>query len=67
VLTLPQSAIQRSEGTTFVLLDLGKGEYERRPVKIGSDFDGLTEILDGVTPQDRVVSTGGVLLKRDAK
>src|SRR5215472_3382965 len=67
VLTLPQSAIQRSDGATFVLLDLGKGEYERRPVKIGPDFDGLTEILDGVTSQDRVVSTGGVLLKRDAK
>ena len=67
VLTLPQSAIQRADGTTFVLLERGKGEYERRPVKTGPDFDGLTEIVEGVTPQDRVVSTGGVLLKRDAK
>ena len=67
VLTLPQSAIQRADGTTFVLLERGKGEYERRPVKTGLDFDGLTEIVEGVTPQDRVVSTGGVLLKRDAK
>ena len=66
-LTLPQSAIHRSDGSTFVLLEKGKGEYERRPVKTGGDFNGLTEILDGVTPQDRVVSTGGVLLKRDAQ
>jgi multidrug efflux pump subunit AcrA (membrane-fusion protein) len=66
-LTLPQSAIQRSDGATFVLLEKGKGEYERRPVKTGPEFDGLTEILEGVTPQDRVVSTGGVLLKRDAQ
>jgi cobalt-zinc-cadmium efflux system membrane fusion protein len=66
-LTLPQSAIQRSDGTTFVLLEKGKGEYERRPVKTGPEFDGLTEILEGVTPQDRVVSIGGVLLKRDAQ
>jgi hypothetical protein len=36
-------------------------------VKTGPEFDGLTEILEGVTPQDRVVSTGGVLLKRDAR
>jgi len=67
VLALPQSAIHRSDGSTFVLLAKGPGEYERRPVKTGSDFNGFTEILDGVTPQDRVVSTGGVLLKRDAQ
>ena len=61
------SAIQRTDGTTFVLLEKGKGEYERRTVKTGAEFDGMTEILDGLTPQDRVVSTGGVLLKRDAR
>ena len=66
-LTLPQSAIQRSDGSTFVLLERGKGEYERRAVKTGPEFDGVTEVLDGVTAQDRVVSTGGVLLKRDAR
>ncbi|HEX9409325.1 MAG TPA: efflux RND transporter periplasmic adaptor subunit [Methylomirabilota bacterium] len=66
-LTLPQSAIQRADGSTFVLLEKGKGEYERRSVKTGPDFDGLTEIVDGITAQDRVVSTGGVLLKRDAR
>ncbi|HEV2055391.1 MAG TPA: efflux RND transporter periplasmic adaptor subunit [Methylomirabilota bacterium] len=66
-LTLPQSAIQRTDGQTFVLLAKEKGEYERRTVKTGADFDGVTEILEGVTPQDRVVSTGGVLLKRDAR
>ena len=66
-LTLPQSAIQRSDGATFVLLEKSKGEYERRTVKTGPEFDGVTEILEGVTPQDRVVSTGGVLLKRDAR
>jgi cobalt-zinc-cadmium efflux system membrane fusion protein len=67
VLTLPQSAIQRADGSTFVLLEKGKGEYERRSVKTGPDFDGVTEVVDGVTAQDRVVSTGGVLLKRDAR
>ena len=66
-LTLPQSAIQRTDGQTFVLLSTDKGEYQRRTVKTGAEFDGVTEILEGVTPQDRVVSTGGVLLKRDAR
>jgi RND family efflux transporter MFP subunit len=66
-LAVPQSAIQRTDGMTFVLLEKGKGEYERRTVKTGADFEGMTEILDGLTPEDRVVNTGGVLLKRDAR
>jgi multidrug efflux pump subunit AcrA (membrane-fusion protein) len=66
-LAVPQSAIQRTDGTTFVLLEKGKGEYERRTVKTGAEFDGMTEILDGLTTGDRVVNTGGVLLKRDAR
>src|SRR6266446_4395375 len=66
-LAVPQSAIQRTDGTTFVLLEKGKGEYERRTVKTGAEFDGMTEILDGLTTEDRVVNTGGVLLKRDAR
>jgi cobalt-zinc-cadmium efflux system membrane fusion protein len=66
-LALPQSAIQRTDGKTFVLVEVKKGEYERRTVKTGVEFDGVTEVLEGLTPQDRVVSTGGVLLKRDAR
>ncbi len=67
ILTLPQSSIQRGNDETFVLVARGKDEYERRPVKLGSDFDGFVEVLDGVTPQDRVVSTGSILLKKTAK
>ena len=67
VLTLPQSAIQRQDGQTFVLLEKAPGEYARRAIRTGAEFDGVVEILDGVTAQDHVVSTGGVLLKRDAR
>ena len=67
VLTLPQSAIQRRDGATFVLVEKGQGEYERRAVRTGATLDGLIEVLDGVTPDDRVASTGGILLKQGAK
>ena len=66
-LTLPQSAIQRTDGTTFVLVEKGNGEYERRVIKPGVEFDGMVEVFDGVTPRDRVVSTGGILLKQGMK
>jgi len=68
VMTLPQSAIQRENNETFVLVAKGgKDEYERRLVKLGTDLDGSVEVLDGVTPQDRVVGPGSILLKKTAK
>jgi len=67
VLTLPQSAIHREEGETFVLIAGEKDQYDRRPVKVGADLDGVVEILDGVSPQDRVVGSGSILLKKTAK
>jgi cobalt-zinc-cadmium efflux system membrane fusion protein len=67
VLALPQRAIHRTGGQTFVLVVRGSGEYERRPVTLGLERDGSVEVLSGVTPEDRVVSAGGILLKRLAQ
>ena len=51
----------------FVLVQKNKDEYERRPVKVGNDIEGGVEILEGVGPGDRVVTTGSILLKRSVK
>ncbi len=64
VLALPQSAVQRRDGEIYVLVEKGKDQYERRPVKTGAEFDGVVEVQSGVTPQDRVVATGAILLKQ---
>jgi len=64
VLTLPESAVHRGGGEIFILVETGKDEYEQRPVKLGADLDGSVELLGGVTPEDRVVSTGSILLKK---
>ena len=37
---IPQSAVHVDEGQTFVLVEKEKGNYERRPVKVGADLDG---------------------------
>jgi cobalt-zinc-cadmium efflux system membrane fusion protein len=66
-LALPQGAVHRDGNETFVLVERSKDEYERRPVRLGAERDGAVEVLDGVTPADRVVSAGGILLKRTAK
>ncbi|HET9926850.1 MAG TPA: efflux RND transporter periplasmic adaptor subunit [Methylomirabilota bacterium] len=64
VLTLPQSAVQRRDGKTFVLVETSPGQYQRRPITPGAEFDGLVEVREGVTPGDRVVAAGGILLRQ---
>jgi cobalt-zinc-cadmium efflux system membrane fusion protein len=66
-LVVPLGAIHREGSAPFVLVEKGKDDYERRPVKVGPESDGVVEILDGVTPAERVVSAGGILLKRSAR
>lgn len=67
VLAIPQSAVHVDEGQTFVLVEKEKGNYERRPVKVGADLDGVVEVLEGITAQDRIVSAGSILLKKNAR
>jgi len=63
VLTLPQEAIHREGGATFVLLATGPDAQERRAVKLGVELGDRVEILGGVTPTDRVVTRGSIMLK----
>jgi cobalt-zinc-cadmium efflux system membrane fusion protein len=67
VLTVPQSAVHRENGASYVLVTRAKDSYERRPVTLGGDFDGAVVVQSGVTPEDRVVSQGSILVKKTAK
>src|SRR5262249_18071775 len=67
VLVLPQGAIHRDGGETFVLVERGKDDYERRLVQLGAELDGSVEVREGVSPKDRVVSAGGILLKKSVR
>ena len=67
VLTLPLSAVHREAGQTYVLIERGKDDYARRPVQLGAELNGSVEVRDGVKPEDRVVATGSILLKKAAR
>jgi len=67
VLVIPQSAVHRENNETYVFVEKAKGSYERRTVKLGADRDSFVQVLGGITPQDRVVSTGSILLKKTTK
>jgi len=67
VLTVPQSAVHRENGGSYVLVATGKDGYERRAITVGADLDGAIEIASGLGPSDRVVSQGSILLKKTVK
>ena len=62
-LTIPQSAVHREGSSTYVLVVTGKDRLERRPVVLGDDLGDAVEVATGLGLDDRVVSTGSILLK----
>ncbi len=60
-LALPESAVavQGDGASVFVVVEAaGRMTVQQRPVNAGLRQDGWVEILDGVTPADRVVADG---------
>jgi RND family efflux transporter MFP subunit len=62
-LTLPNAAIMEEQGSYFVFVQVHPELFEKREVKVGAT-DGLkTEIVKGITQQERVVTEGAILIK----
>ncbi|MGH9379318.1 MAG: efflux RND transporter periplasmic adaptor subunit [Thermoanaerobaculia bacterium] len=64
--SVPLAAIIRDGEASIVFVDLGGGKFERRAVRLGRQGEGWVEILEGVQEGDRVVTSGGFLLKSEA-
>jgi cobalt-zinc-cadmium efflux system membrane fusion protein len=47
----------------FVFIETAPGQFERRAVKLGVENNGRTAVLDGISPGQRVVSEGSLLLE----
>ncbi len=58
----PAEALIRGSAGEYVLLERGKGKFQRRPVKVGMRDRKGAEILDGLFPGDRVVVVGNRVL-----
>ncbi|MCF8379295.1 MAG: efflux RND transporter periplasmic adaptor subunit [Bacteroidales bacterium] len=62
-LTLPNSALLEEQGNYFVFVQITPELFEKRVVKTGSQDGFRTEILDGISKDDRIVSKGGIYIK----
>lgn len=61
VMAIPRSAVL-SAGEPVVYVELDQGIYEQRRVKLGRSGDDDVEVLDGLKPGERVVTTGNLII-----
>ena len=60
---LPVGAIVQSDGRNVVYVEQSKGRFEMREVVTGNRVGDLVAIISGVTPGERVVVDGVMLLR----
>jgi cobalt-zinc-cadmium efflux system membrane fusion protein len=64
-LAVPEAALQRDQGRTFVFVQRNANEYEVRDVQIGESNGTLTSILTGLSEGETVVTHGAFVLKSE--
>jgi cobalt-zinc-cadmium efflux system membrane fusion protein len=64
-LVVPKVAVLADAGRTFVFTHKEGDFWLRRPVTLGTRFDGLVEITSGLTAEQRIITDGSFLLKSD--
>lgn len=64
-LAVPEAALQRDQGRTFVFVQHSPNEYEVRDVHVGESNGTLTSILGGLNEGEPVVTHGAFVLKSE--
>ncbi len=64
-LVVPSRAVMGPTGSRTVII-LRQGLAERRPVRVGADVDGRTEVFEGLKAGDTVVVAGNALIREGA-
>ncbi len=63
---VPSEALIVTGSRSVVIVDADGGHYEPRPVTVGAEADGRSEILDGLAAGERVVRSGQFLIDSEA-
>ena len=61
---VPPKAVFLKGEKHYVFLEEGRGEYERREIKIGAEHEGKILVIEGIGPGQRVVTNGCLLLEQ---
>ncbi|HRX62828.1 MAG TPA: efflux RND transporter periplasmic adaptor subunit [Candidatus Competibacter sp.] len=66
VLNIPREALIRTGVEQRVIVDLGEGRFEARPVETGIESDDRVEIRSGLKENERVVTSAQFLLDSES-
>ncbi|MCA0936471.1 efflux RND transporter periplasmic adaptor subunit [Vibrio alginolyticus] len=66
VLTIPRSSVIRSGGMTRVVLAEGNGKYRSTRIEVGREADDRTEVLEGLSQDDRIVTSAHFMLDSES-
>ena len=64
---VPDVAVQSDQGYKFLYVANGESKVERRDVDIGRAHGPLRTVVKGLTPQERVIVNGLMLLRPGTK
>lgn len=62
-IAVPESAVVDDGGRPVVFVQTGGESFERRPVQLGDAANGWVQVIEGVTPGERVVHRGAYLMR----
>jgi len=65
--TVPSEAVIRTGDEAVVILALGDGRFRPQPVTLGEEGDGTVQILDGLSGDERVVTSAQFLIDSEAR
>jgi Cu(I)/Ag(I) efflux system membrane fusion protein len=66
-LAVPESAVIDTGIRQIAILDRGQGYFQPREIKIGARVNGFVEVLAGLAPGDRVVTSANFLIDSESK
>jgi Cu(I)/Ag(I) efflux system membrane fusion protein len=66
VLAVPDSAVIDDGVRQLVLIDRGEGRFEPRQVRLGEKGDGYVEVIEGVSPDEKVVVSANFLIDAES-
>lgn len=66
-LLVPDVAVQSDQGYKFVYLANGESKVEVRSIEAGRAYGAMRSVLKGLTPQDRVIANGLMMLRPGIK
>jgi Cu(I)/Ag(I) efflux system membrane fusion protein len=64
---VPAAAVVYTGPRRLVFVDLGDGRFRPQEVKVGTEANGMYEVLSGLSPGDRVATSGVFLIAAEAR